>query len=201
MKLSETEQAETSPNESYNNQMRIIDGSTVAVAVALGVLLAASAAAQPPPTRPPVPKPFPGAAAPPVVGAGDPQLTPELLEGAPVYPAAEFLDSFAAGRGQRLYVYGTNVDYESIVSYYQSVFRTRGRKLFEAPAMQQFDLARFDDDTMLLQPSVVVKDYTWNGSEGYLFFDGATEKRYKTIIQIVPAPDDGGRERSTIWFF
>jgi hypothetical protein len=32
----------------------------------------------------------------------------------------------------------------------------------------------------------VVKDYTWNGATGYLAIVGAQEKRYPTIIQIVP---------------
>jgi hypothetical protein len=164
-------------------------GRSVAVAFGLGVLIAASAAAQPPPTKPPVPKPFPDATAPPTVE----QPPAELLQGAPVYPAAEFLDSFDAGHGQRYYLYGTNVDYASIVSYYQSVMKTRGRELFKAPAMQQFDLGRFDDDTMMFQPSVVVKDYTWNGSPGFLVIDGTDEKRYKTIIQIVPTPSGSDR--------
>ena len=56
--------------------------------------------------------------------------------------------------------------------------------------MQQFDLGRFRDDTMAYPPSVVVKDYTWGldgqRSDGYLFVNGTTEKRYRTIIQIVP---------------
>jgi len=53
--------------------------------------------------------------------------------------------------------------------------------------MHQFDLGRYQDETMAYPPSVVIKDYTWNGSEGYLHVSGATSKRYKTIIQIVPA--------------
>ena len=55
------------------------------------------------------------------------------------------------------------------------------------PAMQQFDLGRFDEDAMAYPPSVVVKDYTWNNSPGYLAVSGTTEKRFKTIIQIVAA--------------
>ncbi len=39
---------------------------------------------------------------------------------------------------------------------------------------------------MAYPPSVVVKDYTWNGSAGYLAVKGTTSKRYKTIIQVVP---------------
>ena len=30
------------------------------------------------------------------------------------------------------------------------------------------DLGRFQEDTMAYPPSVVVKDYTWNGQAGYL---------------------------------
>jgi len=41
---------------------------------------------------------------------------------------------------------------------------------------------------MAYPPSVVVKDYTWNGSTGYLHVVGTTGTRYKTIIQIVPPP-------------
>ena len=52
--------------------------------------------------------------------------------------------------------------------------------------MHQFDLGRFQEQTMAYPPSVVVKDYTWNGSEGYLHVSGTTSTRYKTIIQIVP---------------
>jgi hypothetical protein len=45
---------------------------------------------------------------------------------------------------------------------------------------------------MSFPPSVVVKDYTWNGSDGYLHVSGTTETRYKTVIQIVP-PGAGDR--------
>ena len=62
-----------------------------------------------------------------------------------------------------------------------------GRTIFEAPAMQQWDLGKFQEQTMAYPPSIVVKDYSWNGSAGYLFVDGAKEKRFKTVIQIVPA--------------
>jgi hypothetical protein len=39
---------------------------------------------------------------------------------------------------------------------------------------------------MAFPPSVVVKDYTWNGGQGFLAVSGTTERRYRTIIQIVP---------------
>jgi hypothetical protein len=111
--------------------------------------------------------------------------------GVPIYPTADYLDSYDAGQGQRYYLFGTNAAYADIVAYYKNVLHDSGRELFKAPAMQEFDLGKFRDDTMAYPPSVVVKDYTWaldgGRSDGYLAFDGTKEKRYKTVIQIVPA--------------
>ncbi len=110
--------------------------------------------------------------------------------GAPIYPAADFLDSYDAGKGQRYYIFGAAAFYADIVTYYKNKLKDSGRELFKSPPMQQFDLGRFKDDTMAYPPSVVIKDYTWGldgqRSDGYLFVNGTTEKRYRTIIQIVP---------------
>ena len=109
--------------------------------------------------------------------------------GVPIYPTAEFLDSVDAGAGQRYYLYGVNAAYDAIVTFYKTTLKNGGRELFnKTPPTQQFDLGKFKDDTMVYPPSVVVKDYTWNGSTGYLFVSGTTEKRFRTIIQIVPPP-------------
>lgn len=165
---------------------RLIPSATLACLAAV-----ASAAAQTPPVQqpPPVPRPFPGASAP---STKQVELPPaeSVLGGAPVYPTAEFLESFDAGQGQRYYLYGSNTSYETIVTYYRSVLRSGGRELFKSPAMHQFDLGRFDDKRMVFPPSVVVKDYSWNNSPGYLFVDGTAEKRFLTIIQIVPLGAD-----------
>lgn len=142
---------------------------------------------------PPVPKPFPKPGQPATPApAATPTQTPtgtptEASLGAPIYPTSEFLESFDAGRGQRYYLFGTNAAYTEIVGYYRNIMRNGGRTIFEAPAMQQWELGKFQDQTMAYPPSVVVKDYNWNGSAGYLFVDGAKEKRFKTVIQIVPA--------------
>ena len=157
-----------------------------------------------PPTQPPpVPKPFPGSnppttppakpdpAAPTAPAPAVPERpavpAPQELAGAPIFPAADFLDSYDAGRGQKFFIYGTNSPYLDIIAFYRKQLGGGGRELLRTPPMQQFDLGRFDDETMAYPPSVVVKDYTWNGSPGYLFVTGTTEKRYRTIIQIVPA--------------
>ena len=89
--------------------------------------------------------------------------------------------------GQRYYIYGSNASYADVVTYYRNLLKNGGRELYKTPPMQQWDLGRFQEDAMAYPPSVVVKDYTWNGSAGYLQISGTTEKRYKTIIQIVPA--------------
>jgi hypothetical protein len=153
---------------------------------------------------PPVPKPFPKPGQPPATsavpvqppaGADTPTETSQApvgtptqaTLGAPIYPTSEFLESFDAGRGQRYYLFGTNAAYSEIVGYYRNIMRNGGRTVFEAPAMQQWELGKFQEQTMAYPPSIVVKDYTWNGSAGYLFVDGAQEKRFKTVIQIVPA--------------
>jgi hypothetical protein len=145
----------------------------------------------------PAPRPFPapGAAAkpePPQVPTA-PSVASEPSEatlGLPVYPTADFVGSFDAGFGQRYYLFGTNASYTDIVDYYKVVLQKRGDQIFDEPPVHVFEMGRFRDDTMAYPPGVTVKDYTWRGSEGYLAVKGATGTRYRTIIQIVPAPPD-----------
>lgn len=131
------------------------------------------------------PKPFPT--------AGAPQTAPPIASAdgsptaMPVYPAAQFLEVIDAGKGQQFHLYGTDAAFADIVAYYKATLKNSGRVLVQAPPMHQFDLGKYQEETMAYPPSVVIKDYTWNGSEGYLHVSGATSKRYKTIIQIVPA--------------
>jgi len=140
-----------------------------------------------PPAGPSAPAPAPAPAAvvqsAPIVESAPPSPLPTTV---PVYPSAEFLDSYDAGSGQRYYLYGSNLPYSEIVAFYRNALKSGGRELYKAPAMQQFDLGRFQDDTMAYPPSVVIKDYSSANSGGYLFVSGTTEKRYRTIIQIVP---------------
>jgi hypothetical protein len=187
---------------SYNSGVKSVSARRLGTAWLLGVALAVSASAAAP-QSPPVPKPFPGTTpTPPVtskpstpatpgpatpVAPPQPARTGEGGAAAYAYPNAEFIDSFDAGRGQRFYLYGTNASFSDTVLYYKGALKVGGgRELMRTPAMQQFDLGRFDEEAMAYPPSVVVKDYTWNNSQGYLAVRGTTEKRYKTIIQIVP---------------
>jgi hypothetical protein len=111
---------------------------------------------------------------------------PDLPGVPPIYPTAEYLDSIDAGSGQRYYLYGTDAPFSDIVAYYRTVTRNGGREIYRTPALHQFELGRFDEDGMAYPPSVVVKDYGSGTARGYLHVHGTTEKRFRTIIQIVP---------------
>jgi hypothetical protein len=141
---------------------------------------------------PPRPRPFPGTAPPPASDAIAPQPSAQAgstdpASGVPLYPGAQLLDTFNASPNQRFSVYGTSAAYPTVVEYYRTVLKDRGRQLFDGP-MHQFDLGRFRRETMTLQPAVTVKDFTWNGRDGYVHVSGRQIVKYPTIIQIVPMP-------------
>ncbi len=177
-------------------------------AALLGVVFGAQVLAQPvpqpfprpgQPSRPPTPagreQPDPSAppAAPPAP-VPDSGVPTEATLGVPVYPGAEFLVSYHAGKGQRFYLFGTNASFAEIVAYYRTRLKQRGELVFDAPATHMFDIGRFREETMAFPPSVTVKDYTWNGSPGYLNpHPGKGPERFRTIIQIVPPPPGAAR--------
>jgi hypothetical protein len=142
--------------------------------------------AAPPATQAPAPPPVqpPGR-----LPAGSNDTPSETTLGVQIYPGAEFLGSFDAGKGQRYYLFGTNTPFLEIVSYYRTVLKEKGELVFEEPGVHQFDLGKFKEETMAFPPSVTVKDYAWGGSAGYLNPKrGKQPERFKTIIQIVPNP-------------
>jgi hypothetical protein len=129
------------------------------------------------------PPPAPSAA----VSSSD--VPTEATLGVSIYPGAEFVGSFDAGRGQRYYLFGSTSDFVPVVTYYKTLLKQKGELLFEEPAVHQFEIGKFREESMAFPPSVTVKDYTWGGSAGYLNPKrGAEPARFKTIIQIVPAP-------------
>lgn len=166
---------------------------TCAIVVAL-TLGAARLTAQ---ATTPVPKPFPTSTPAPTAKPATPQQTAPAsaqdgasvdprLAGVPIYPGAELLTSFDTGRGQWVFTLGTDMPYSDIVAYYKTQMRTSGTELFRTPLMHQFDLGQFRSETMVYRPGVVVKDYSTD-PQGYLHVVGTTEKRFRTVIQIVPA--------------
>lgn len=113
----------------------------------------------------------------------------EATLGVSVYPGAEFLASYDAGKGQRYYLFGTNAGFTEIVNYYRNVLRQKGELVYEEPPVHEFDIAKYREETMAFPPSVTVKDYTWGGAAGYMNPKrGKQPARFRTIIQIVPAP-------------
>jgi hypothetical protein len=108
--------------------------------------------------------------------------------GVPIYPTAQFITSYDAGRGQRFYLFGATVPFAEMVNYYRTTLKTRGEVLFETPPTHQFEIGRFREETMAFPPTVTIKDFTWGGSPGYPNKRGAQPDRFPTIIQIVPAP-------------
>ncbi|CAN5825344.1 hypothetical protein BH18ACI5_BH18ACI5_28850 [soil metagenome] len=147
---------------------------------------------QPRPGGPPTAEPAPPPTAPVTSSTRPPQDVDQPAEGslgAPVYPAAQFITSYNAGRGQRYYLYGTAATFAEIVQYYKTALKQRGELVFEEPPVHQFDIGRFREETMAFPPSVTVKDYTWGGSAGYINPKrGAQPARFATIIQIVANP-------------
>jgi hypothetical protein len=155
----------------------------------------------------PVPKPFPGAPAPPrptqpapqepakpaappaTPPARTPTTQPEVNLGVALYPGSQYLGAFDAGRGQKFYIYGTSASFVAIVAFYRELLKERGDLVFDAPATHVFDIGRFREDTMAFPPSVTIKDFTYGGSAGYPNpKKGATPERFPTIIQIAAPP-------------
>jgi hypothetical protein len=155
-----------------------------------------------------VPQPFPGRQNPPRPAPATPQTVPpppatptpapaaaaetaptEATLGYPVYPNSQFIGSYDAGRGQRYYLFGSDLPFAALVKYYQSALKNKGTLVFDAPATHVFEIGRFREETMAFPPGVTVKDYTWNGSAGYLNPKRTAQPaRFPSIIQIVPVP-------------
>jgi hypothetical protein len=143
----------------------------------------------PKPATPAAPAASPQQPAPAAVPAPGPNDIPtEATLGVQIYPGAEFVASFDAGRGQRYYLFGTNASFVELVNYYKSALKQKGELVYEEPGIHEFDIGKYKEETMAFPPSVTIKDYTWGGSAGYLNPKrGKQPARFKTIIQIVPS--------------
>ena len=139
-------------------------------------------------TTPPPAVPAPQAPAAPA----DPNAPPSATLGVTVYPGAQFLGSYDAGRGQRYYLFGATASFAELVGYYRTQTGERGDLVFKDPPTHMFmggTLARYREETMAFPPSVTVKDWASGGSAGYPNPKiGAQPSRFPTVIMIVPAP-------------
>lgn len=155
-------------------------------------------AGAPPPPRPATPAPAPPAAAPVAPqAAADPNAPTAATLGIAVYPTAQFLGSYDAGRGQRYYLFGTTAAYLDVIGYYRTQTDENGDTVFRDPPTHMFTggtLGRFREETMAFPPSVTVKDWSSGGSQGYPNPKlGAQPARFPTVIMIVPAPAGAAR--------
>jgi hypothetical protein len=145
----------------------------------------------PPPASKPVAQPpaapAPAAQSPVAQTPKDPNAPAAAVVWFPVYPAAQFLASYDAGRSQRYYIYGTTTPFAEIVNFYRTQLDERGDLVFKEPPTHMFEVGRFREETMAFPPGVTVKDWTWGGSQGYPNPKlGAQPQRFPTIIMIVP---------------
>lgn len=156
--------------------------------------------------QPPTPQPFPRPGAPqtgrpapapapatpgsvaPARAAGEAEAAPtEAMLGVAIYPGAQFIRSYDAGRGQRYYIFGSPASFVELVTYYRTLLRDKGELVYDVPATHEFDIGKFNENTMAFPPGVTIKDFQSDISQGYPNpKPGGQPARFPTIIQIVP---------------
>jgi hypothetical protein len=148
------------------------------------------------PTRPAQPAtppsaPTPAPPQPATVPPASPEATPtEATLGVPIFPGAQFIASYDAGRGQRYYMFGTGSSFVELVAYYRTVLKQKGELVYDVPATHEFDVGRYREETMAFPPGVTIKDFQSEVSQGYPNPKrGAQPARFPTIIQIVPVTE------------
>jgi hypothetical protein len=137
-----------------------------------------------PPSRPPATTPARPAPAP-------PEATPsEATVGIPIFPGAQFIASYDAGRGQRYYIFGSAAPFVELVAYYRTVLKQKGELVYDVPATHEFDVGKFHEETMAFPPGVTIKDFQSDVSQGYPNpKPGGQPARFPTIIQFVPVTE------------
>jgi hypothetical protein len=172
--------------------MRYFAAMLLTVVASSGVALGQKPLPFPKPTDPQKPEPQGSSRVAPPQKPGAPldaAAPTEAALGLPIYPTAEYLATYDAGRGQRYYLFGTNATFTTIVEYYRTVLKQRGELVYDEPPVHMFEVGRFREETMAFYPGVTIKDYGWAGAAGFLNPKrGAEPARFKTIIQLVPAP-------------
>ena len=168
------------------------------------LILAAAMAQQ---QTPPPPQPFPRPSVQPARPGSQPTVLPapppeapavttapaaekpptEQTLGLPIYPGAQFISSYDAGRGQRFYIFGSAASFVDLVTFYRTTLKQKGDLIFDAPATHQFEVGKFREETMAFPPGVTIKDFQSQVSQGYPNpKTGGQPARFPTIIQIVP---------------
>jgi hypothetical protein len=143
-----------------------------------------------PPAKPQSPTPAAAPALPPAPPDQSEATPTEATLGVPIYPGAQFIRSYDAGRGQRYYIFGSAAPFVDLVTYYRTALKQRGELVFDVPATHEFDVGRYREETMAFPPGVTIKDYQSDVSQGYPNPKvGGQPARFPTIIQIVPVTE------------
>ena len=138
------------------------------------------------PAQPVAPTPAPATAAP----AAAEVAPTEANLGVPIFPGAQFIASYDAGRGQRYYLFGSASSFVELVAYYRTMLKQKGELVYDVPATHEFDVGRYREETMAFPPGVTIKDFQSDVSQGYPNPKrGAQPDRFPTIIQIVPVSE------------
>jgi hypothetical protein len=142
--------------------------------------------AQPPPAKPGQPRTTqPASPAPPPPNSTT--APSEASLGVPIYPGAQFIKSYDAGRGQRFYLFGSTASFVDLVTYYRTTLRQKGDLVFDVPATHEFLIGKFREEAMAYPPGVTIKDFQSEVSQGYPNpKPGGQPARFPTIIQVVP---------------
>ena len=145
----------------------------------------------PAPSPPSTPPTAPPTTAPATPAAVKTEAAPtEATLGVPIYPGAQFIASYDAGRGQRYYIFGSAASFVDLVGYYRTVLKQKGELVYEVPATHEFDVGKYREETMAFPPGVTIKDYQSELSQGYPNpRPGGQPARFPTLIQIVPATE------------
>jgi hypothetical protein len=180
-------------------------GGLLCVLCSLCVLCIAGVGAQQPPTPQPFPRPgsqpaqparpAPQPTTPPPAAATTTRPAPEAVPteatlGVPIFPGAQFIASYDAGRGQRYYIFGSPATFVELVTYYRTVLKQKGELVYEVPATHEFDVGKYREETMAFPPGVTIKDFQSDISQGYPNpKPGSQPARFPTVIQIVPVTE------------
>ena len=77
-----------------------------------------------------------------------------------------------------------------LVKYYRTLLKKNGDLVFDAPATHEFELGTFREETMAFPPTVTIKEYKSEISEGY--------PNPKPGGQPVEVPDDHSDRAGTV---
>src|SRR4051812_29454132 len=77
----------------------------------------------PPPAQPPPPRPTPAPPSSAVPPPAQEAAPGESQLGVAIYPGAQFLASYDAGRGQRYFLFGSSASFLDVVTFYRNLLK------------------------------------------------------------------------------